>query len=364
MVDTPPNAPGSDQPNKNADINADELLFKLRRKEGSWVEWGEACQALQKAGYSSQTIFEETGFEPIHQNQVIVAAQVFSSIVAADAPNAVVTHFERKGSDILYELRILSQTERAAMAELSLAKGLDCEEAREAAKAVKDFSRLGTVSEEFTTHPGDAIAHQIWNQARQKSDLQERSRLIAKGLRFAHSDAARKRMEHLLTDFTVVKAATAPPLPFYRLEADEHLPRALPVVGRLPLTRADLQAVPFIEEASPFGLVQFAGAGAWVAVPGWQIVRLAEDPVAILCPSDQLPTPPPGQVEDVLVIVDRAQRDWEANSYFLVEQDAALQIRWFETAASGSLLGRVILIMRPKKVLDEDYTKDPWQLDE
>ena len=365
MVDTPPNAPGSDQPNDRlAAINADEILLKLRRKEGSWVEWGQACQTLQKAGYSSQTIFEETGFEPIHQNQVIVAAQVFNSIMAADAPNSVLTHFQQKGSDILYELRILNQAERAAVAELSLAKGLDYEEAREAAKAVKEFSRLGTVPDGFTAHPGDAIAHQIWKQARQKSDLQERSRLIAKGLRFAHSEAARQRMEQLLTDFTVVKAATAPLLPLYRLEADEHLPRALPVVGRLPLTRADLQAVPFIEETTPFGMVQFAGAGAWIAVPGWQVVRLAEDPVAILCPSEQLPTPAPGQVEDVLVIVDRAQREWEANSYFLIEQDETLQIQWFEAAPTVSLLGRVVLVMRPKKVLDEDYTKDPWQLDE
>ncbi|MDX2239813.1 MAG: RuBisCO accumulation factor 1 [Leptolyngbyaceae cyanobacterium bins.302] len=360
MVDTPQNAPDSEQPN----IDTDKILQQLRRKEGSWVEWGQLCQTLQKAGYSSQTIFEETGFEPIHQNQVIVAAQVYNTVVAIGVPEAVKNHFERKGSDVLYELRILSQTERAAVAALSLEKSLDFEEAREAAKAVKDFSRLGSIPEGFTNHPGDAIAYQFWRQARQKSDLQERSRLIAKGLRFAHSDTARQQIEKLLTDFTIVKAKAAPLLPLYRLEADEYLPRALPVVGKLPLTRSDLQAVPFVEEIEPFGMVQFAGASAWVPVPGWQVVRLAEDPVAILCSSNAFPTPLPGQVEDVLVIIDRAQRDWEANGYFLVEQDDTLQIQWFEETPSLALLGRVILIMRPKKVLDEDYTKDPWQMDE
>lgn len=360
MVDTPHNAPNSEQ----AQINSAEILQKLRRKEGSWVEWGQSCQQLQKAGLSQQTIFEETGFEPIHQNQVIVAAQVYTSIVAEGAPEAVQSHFGRKGSDVLYELRILNQADRAALATLSLEKNLDCDEARDAAKAVKDFSRLGSVPEGFTTHPGDAIAYQLWRQARQKADLQERSRLIAKGLRFAHSDTARQRIEQLLTDFTVVKAAPTPLLPLYRLEADEELPRALPVVGKMPLTRSDLQAVPLVDEIEPFGMVQFAGAAAWVPVPGWQVVRLAEDPVAILCSSDALPTSLPGPVEDVLIIVDRAQREWQTNNYFLVEQDEALQIRWFEEAPKLPILGRIILVMRPKKVLDEDYTKDPWQLDE
>lgn len=360
MADTP-QIPSHSEP---SDINRDELLLQLRRKQGTWVEWGHACQALQKLGYNTQTIFEETGFEPIHQNQIIVAAQVYASLLAEGVPETVQTHFERKGSDVLYELRILNQPDRASMAALSLEKQLDCEEAKEAAKAVKDFTRLGSVPEGFTTHPGDAIAYQCWKQARQKSDLQERSRLIAKGLRFAQSDTARKQMEKLLTDFSVVKATPAPMLPLYRLEADEDLPRALPVVGKMPLTRDDLQAVPLVDEIAPFGMVQFAGAAAWVPVPGWQVIRLAEDPVAILCASDALPAPLPGQAEEVLLIVDRAQREWDANSYFLVEQEDALQFQWFESAPTQSLLGRVILVMRPKKVLDEDYTKDPWQLDE
>jgi hypothetical protein len=360
MSDTPQNSSNPD----TANSNPDDLLLQLRRKQGNWVEWGQACQTLQKQGYSSQAIFEETGFEPIHQNQIIVAAQVYATILASGVSEAVQAHFERRGSDILYELRILNQAERAAMAALSMEKQLDYEATRDAAKAVKEFARLISLPEGFTAHPGDAIAYQTWKQARQKSDLQERSRLIAKGLRFAHSDTARQKMEALLTDFSVVKTAPAPMLPIYRLESDEHLPRALPVVGKLPLTRDDLQAVPLVDEIAPFGMVQFAGPAAWVPVPGWQVIRLAEDPIALLCDSDTLPAPLPGHREDVLVIVDRAQREWDAGSYFLVEQENALHIQWLETAPSDPILGRVILVMRPKKVLDEDYTKDPWQMDE
>lgn len=360
MADTPQTPSNSD----STAVNTDALLLQLRRKQGSWVEWGHACQTLQKQGYTTQAIFEETGFEPIHQNQIIVAAQVYSTILASEVADAVKAHFAHKGSDILYELRILNQAERAAVASLSLEKQLDCEEARDAAKAVKEYARLINLPEGFTAHPGDAIAYQTWKQARQKSDLQERSRLIAKGLRFAHSDTARQKMEQLLTDFSVVKTAPTPLLPLYRLESDEYLPRALPVVGKLPLTRDDLQAVPLVDEIAPFGMVQFAGPAAWVPVPGWQVIRLAEDPIALLCPSDLLPAAPVGHPEDVLVIVDRAQREWDANSYFLVEQDNVLHLQWFDAAPPHPILGRVILVMRPKKVLDEDYTKDPWQLDE
>ncbi|MBD2019058.1 hypothetical protein H6F43_02505 [Leptolyngbya sp. FACHB-36] len=349
---------------QSGNSDAEALLRSLRRKEGSWVEWGQACQTLQKAGYSPQAIFEETGFEPIQQNQIIVAAQVYASIMSGGASEAVKAHFGHKGSDVLYELRILTETERAAVAELVVEKGLDLDEAREAVKSVKDFSRLSRAPEGFTEHPGDAIAYQAWKLTKQKSDLQERSRLIARGLRFAHSDTARKQMEQLLTDFSVAPTTPAPRLPVYRLDSEEELPRVLPVVGKLPLTKADLQAVPIVEEAPPFGIVQFSGAGAWVPVPGWQVILTAEDPVVILTESDKLPTALPGKVEDVLVVVDRAMRNWTDDRFFLAEQADQLQIQWFAQAPDVPLLGQVVLIMRPKKVLDENYTMELWQIDE
>lgn len=357
MTETPQDAP-------KPELAATDLLQSLRRKQGTWVEWGQACQTLQKAGYTQQTIFEETGFEPTHQNQVIVGAQVYATILNADCSEAVRTHFEQKGSDILYELRVLTQTDRAAVAELVLEKQLDLDEAKEVTKAVKDLARFSTVPEGFTSHPGDAVAYQVWRLARQISDLQERSRLIARGLRFAHSPIARQRIEQLLTDFSVVPAAMAPRLPVYRLEDTEELPRVLPVVGKLPLTKSDLQAVPLIEEVQPFGMVKFSGTGAWVPVPGWQVILRAEDPVVLLAASDTLPTPLPGKVEEVLLVIDRSMRDWQDDRFFIVEQNNQLQIQWFEQRPDLPILGQLLLIMRPKKVLDENYTQELWQIDE
>ena len=93
---------------------AAELIRRLRQKEGSWVEWGQACAYLQKNGYNPQEIFESTGFEPIQQNQVIVGSQVYASIEKVGVSEATSLHYFQKGSDVLYELRLLNHEERAA----------------------------------------------------------------------------------------------------------------------------------------------------------------------------------------------------------------------------------------------------------
>lgn len=347
------------------DIDTAALLTQLRRKEGNWVAWAEACQALQKAGLSPQQIFEETGFEPIHQNQIGVAVQVYHSMVAAGVEESVRSHFAHKGSDMLYELRVLSQGDRAQTATFVLKHGLDLDEVREVVKPIKEYSYRQQNPEGFTDNPGDAVAFHYWRLARQKDDLQARSRLIAQGLRFAHSNTARQQVEQLLTDFTVVKSRPAPRLPFFRLETDMDLPCILPVVGTLPLTLADVQAVPVMAPEEPFGLVKFSGTGAWVPVPGWQVILRAEDAIAILATLDQLPGVPQNtSAEPALVIVDRAQREWDPDSYFLVNQADRVELAWYADAPSEALLGKLILVLRPKKILDEDYTRELWQIDE
>lgn len=339
------------------------LLQSLRRKEGNWVTWGHACQALQKAGYTAQAIFEATGFEPIQQNQIITAAQVYGNLSTASP--AVQEYFQLRGSDVLYEFRILTQPERVAAASLACDKKLDVDAAHDLAKAIKDFSRLPHPPEAFTTAAGDAVAYQCWNLARQKEDLQERSRLIARGLNFAQSASARQQIEQLLTDFTVEKTETAPRLPLYRHDSEEELPRVIPVLGRLPLTIADLETVPMVEEQGPFRLVQFKGQGAWIAIPGWQVMLRAVDPVGLLARRDLLPTDFTSDPnEELLVIVDRQQRQWRADSYFLVEQSGQLDIQWFATAPATPLLAQVLLVMRPQKILDESAIFDPWGLED
>lgn len=345
-------------------VNPETLFLMLRRKQGSWVEWGQACQQLQKAGHSPQDIFEATGFEPIQQNQVMVAAQVYTGLVQANTDPAVLEHFGHRGSDILYEIRLFTQPERPAIAAFAFQHKLDSDEAHDLTRTLKDFARVRKPPEAFSNHPGDAVAHQSWVQARQKSDLQERSRLIAKGLKFAHSTSARKELEKLLTDFSVSKVQTHPRLPVSRFDSELDLPRILPLLGKMPLSADVLKAAPITEEEGPFRIVKVAGEGAWVPLPGWQVIAGAEDPVAVLSDSDRLPVPPDQAAEEVLVIIDRAARDWDDQSYFVINTDGNLDVQWFPDPPTETILGRVILVVRPKRFFDEAATQERWVLDE
>lgn len=213
----------------------ENIMTSLLHKEGSWVDWGKACQKLQQGGVNSQEIFEGTGLQTSQQNLVIVAAQVYDSLIKGDAQEDLLTYYRGPRSDVLYELRILNHQERLSAAILAKEKHLDVDGAKEIAKAVKYFSHLSQPPTGFTLHPGDAVAYQHWKNARQKKTLADKARLIAEGLKFAHSTTARQQIEQLLTEAaTSTPKQNAPLFPIYRLETEEELPCLLPIAGRFP----------------------------------------------------------------------------------------------------------------------------------
>ena len=340
-----------------------ELVRSLLHKEGTWVEWGQICQKLQKAGYDNQKIFEDTGFQNSQQNLVIVAAQVFDNLVQGDVAPEILEYFRGPRSDVLYEFRVLNQKQRVNASLLAYEKRLDVDGAHIVAKAVQDVSRMSQLPDAFTNHPGDWVAYISWKRAKSKRDLQERSRLIAQGLKFAHSNTARDEITKLLSDFTVVKSATAPLLPLYRLESEEELPRIVPLAGSYPLGDREIQAIDKVEIKQPFGNIQAKG-GTYIPVPGWQTVLKADDPVAYLCPSNLLPKYLGGNIEEVLVILDRTNTTWDVGSYFVAEIEGKLELRWFETEPNVPIVGQLVLILRPKKILDEGNLTQPWQMDD
>ncbi len=341
-----------------------EILQKLRRKEGNWLEWASACQQLQKSGLTPQAIFEATGFEPIHQNQIITASQVYQSLESGQANSQTLEHFHQRASDCLYELRILNQQERVWGAELIFSRGLDMDGAHEIAKALKNAGRI-RIPEAFSKTAGDRVAVYYWNLARQQTELAERSRLIAQGLSYAHSNPARKELETLLVSGVVATPKSAPRLPFYRLESEEEMPRIIPVVGEYPVSTQAWQELAKFSLSGVFALLETRQAGVFVPIPGWQVIRQAQDPIAFLAKTTDLPDAPPDTPpEDLLVIVDREQRAWNSDNYFLVDQVGQARIQWSEVSITTPLLGQVILILRPKRILDETATFDTWLIDE
>ena len=354
--------------------DSEGLLRLLRHKEGTWVQWGQACQMLQKMGENSLAIFENTGFEPIQQNQIVVASQVYTSLKVGKAADIVIAHFEQKGSDILNELRVLNQSERVDMATFALEKNLDVLEAKDVVKALKESSAIANLPDGFTRHPGDAVVLQVLKASQGKIDPQERTRLIARGLRFAHSEKARAAIERLLTDMASPSQKKAPNLPNFRYDAEDSIPRIMPVVGTLPMSIDRFKAVPFVDELAPFGIVRSTGESTWATLPGWFVVHEAEDGVIILCNTDTLQasitqsevlSSVRDRAEDILVLVDRSQRDWDENSYFAIaDDDGNLKFAWFDSKPDMKLLGKITLTLRPKRFFDEGASQDRWQFEE
>ncbi|MDJ0589500.1 MAG: hypothetical protein QNJ72_05815 [Pleurocapsa sp. MO_226.B13] len=346
-----------------SEAEAQEMMRSLLHKEDTWVEWGQICQKLQKAGYSTQQIFEDTGFQNSQQNLVIVASQVYNNLVQGDVAPEVLAYYKGPRSDVLHEFRVLNQKQRVDAALLAYDKRLNVDGAHLVAKAIKDVSRMSQLPEAFTNHPGDWVAYLSWKRAKAQKDLQHRSRLIAQGLKFAHSATAREAIEKLLSDFSVIKSVSEPLLPLYRLEIEEELPRIVPLVGAYPLNSQEIAAVEQVKIEQPFGSIT-VNRGKYVPIPGWQAVLKARDPVAYFCSSDRLPKSLSGKAEEVLIIVDRLNTTWDVNSYFVVEIEGKLELRWFETEPTDPIVGQLVLVLRPKKILDEGNIIEPWQMDD
>ncbi|MGL6340926.1 MAG: RuBisCO accumulation factor 1, partial [Waterburya sp.] len=156
----------SDMPqNSQTEISAaeaQELVRSLLHKEGTWVEWGQICQQLRKAGYSPQQIFEDTGFQNSQQNLVIVAAQVFDNLVQENVEPEVLAYYKGPRSDVLYEFRVLNQKQRVDASLLAYDKRLDVDGAHLVAKTIQDVSRISQLPADFTNHPGDWVAYSVW----------------------------------------------------------------------------------------------------------------------------------------------------------------------------------------------------------
>ncbi len=174
------------------------LLDLLRRPERPWLEQARACRQLLQQGLSAEAIRRETGLEVDQQKIFINALEVYESLEQGKAPKPVLAHFNQSNDGVLHEFHPLDQTHRIHAATLAVAKHLDAKEAHSVAVAIMAFSRSTHPPRGFSDHSGDAVACQCWLSARREQDVTQREQLIARGLRFAHSAAARAQLTALL----------------------------------------------------------------------------------------------------------------------------------------------------------------------
>ncbi|WP_069790401.1 RuBisCO accumulation factor 1 [Cyanobacterium sp. IPPAS B-1200] len=342
-----------------------ELMRSLLHKEGCWVDWGKKCQQLQKAGVDSQEIFEKTGLQNSQQNLVIVASQVYDSLVNTEVEESTLQYYQGPRSDVLYELRVLNHQERKQAALYSENKKLDVDGAKEVAKNMKLFARISQPPEGFTNHPGDTVAYQLWKSARQKKTLADKTRLIAEGLKYAHSEGARNKIQQLLTDVATADTVTKTPLlPVYRLEEEEQIPCILPVVGSFPLASSPFANIPTLSPQKPFDIVEVSQTMSLVSIPTWQVVLQAKKPVVITAHTHDLPQQQDEKNEPILVVVDADNREWSSQYYFLVDDGGEIRFSWLPTQGNEQILGRLLVILKPRRILDENNLTEPWQMDD
>ncbi len=343
----------------------EEIMRSLLHKEGNWVDWGKKSQKLQKAGINPQEIFEKTGLQNSQQNLVIVASQVYDSLILSGAKETTLEYYQGPRSDVLYELRILNHEDRLKAALVCQEKALDVDGAKEVAKAIKHFSRLSQPPTGFTPHPGDAVAYQYWKSAKQKKTLTDRARLIAEGLKFASSEDARNQIQQLLSDIVNSESlVNAPLLPVYRLEEEDQLPCILPVVGSFPLSPDNLENITPLESQEPFGVVSLHEPLQIVSIPRWQVILLAKNPVVAFCNTTDLPNETQVKPENLLVVIDLEEKTWDITNYFLVNEGGQLRLKWLSRESEGEIIGKLLVILKQKKILDEANLEQPWQMDD
>lgn len=175
------------------------LVEQVREMQGRWQDRARAIQKLQgDEGLSSEDIYDATFVSYPRQTAMVVAAQVYESLVLHGASEDVLQPFDSEPRvELLYALRTLSAPQRRLAAEFVLLGGLDVTGANELAKAIKMHERTPAGREGFTSLPGDCLAFSYFRAASECTDPEVRENLVTKGLAFSASESARLRFAEL-----------------------------------------------------------------------------------------------------------------------------------------------------------------------
>lgn len=365
--------PVSTETPAGATTTADQLEI-LRERRGLWHEYAGLIPILTRSGYTPSMIDEETGMTGVEQNIIVVASQVRNSLKASGFDEQKLQYFDIGGGELLYELRILSATQRRASAEFIIERKISPKEACELSRSIKDFDRRKNSEgfKHFTSAPGDCLAFAFYRQSRECQDEEEVEAALQKALEVCATDKARAKIEETLKKLAGTEVCAEPEvvetayLQVIRLlegeVADTKLPTMLPFADA---TLGSLKAVPAraAQGEGQFNVFSSAGWASWVAIPGWDPIVNAGAPVAVNFPdAAKLPlqSNANGKAklrEPTLVIVDKSVSavDDGQSMYVVAQSDSEeLYILSASKVLDNRVLGRVVLALRPPTPPSED----------
>nr|XP_018439234.1 PREDICTED: rubisco accumulation factor 2, chloroplastic-like [Raphanus sativus] len=194
--------PSSPVPPQFRSLDSAGKIEILAGRLALWFEYAPLISSLYAEGLTPPNIEELTGISSIEQNRLIVGTQVRDSISQSLHEPELIAAFDTGGAELLYEIRLLSTTQRVAAATYIIDRGFDSKRAQDLARAIKDYpSRRGDVGWlDFDYNlPGDCLAFLYYRQSREnKNPSEQRTSMLQLALEAAESEKAKKKLEREL----------------------------------------------------------------------------------------------------------------------------------------------------------------------
>lgn len=310
------------------------------------------------------------------------------SLIQSKTDPEIVAEFDTGGSELLYEIRLLSVQQRAAAARFIVEKKLDSKGTQDLARATKDFPRRrvdkGWDSFDYT-HPGDCLAFMYYRQAREHVNSSElRTSAFEEALKVVGTEKAKivilKELEGESEDIEGKEGdiVAGVKVPVVRMKFGEVAASSRVVI--LPVCKAEekdkevMEAPWECKSEGEFGeVVAEKGWKRWVALPGWEpVVGLGNGGVVVSFSDARVL---PWKVnrwykeEPILVVADRSRKEVAADDGFYlaamdggalgfkVERGSALK-----EAGVKESLGTVVMIVRPwRDDTDNQVAEEEWE---
>ncbi|XP_057475668.1 rubisco accumulation factor 1.1, chloroplastic-like [Actinidia eriantha] len=380
--------PPSPLPAQFRSLDTNGRLEILANRFGLWFEYAPLIPTLTQEGFSPSSLEELTGISGVEQNRLLVAAQVRQSLVSSKIDPQTLSFFDKGGAEILYEIRLLSASQRVEAARYVVDNNLDGKGAQELARAMKDFPRRrgdrGWENFDYTL-PADCLSFMYYRQALEhKNPSEQRTAALEQALGVAVSESARKRISGDLEGRDdigkgKIDVESGVKVPVVRMRVGEVAEATTVVVFPVVCGAEEVEVAPWeCGSKGEFGVVVAEkGWNRWVVLPGWApLAGLRRGGVVVAFGDARVL---PGWVnrrykeEAILVVADRGRKEVGADDGFYL-----LAHNGVGGSGSGSLkverglqlkemgvkecLGSVVLVVRPpREETDDTLGDEDWE---
>ncbi|XP_057741723.1 rubisco accumulation factor 1.1, chloroplastic-like [Arachis stenosperma] len=378
--------PPSPLPSQFATLDTAGRIEVLANRLGTWHEYAPLISSLIHDGFTPPSIEELTGISGVEQNRLVVAAQVWESLQQSNSDPDVLSAFDTSGAEILYEIRLLSASQRSAAARYIVDNKFDGKGAQNLARAMKDFpgrkGEKGWESFDYTLS-GDCLSFMYYRQSREhKNPSDQRTSALEQALKVAVTEKAKNTVLEELkgkgdgNEEEEDEVGRGVLVPVVRLRYGEVAESTSVIV--LPVCKAEkgekeVMEAPFeCKSEGEFGVVRAEKAWRrWVVLPRWEPVATVGRGGVVISFLDARILPLKVnkyyKEEPILVVADRENTEVIADDGFYLAKvnghEGLMVHRGLALKEDGvkESLGMVVLVIRPPKDdIDDQLSDEDW----